>query len=260
MRQSSGNSPTTVLAPFRLAQISDCHLPQSPDKPYRGLKADPGLRAVLAAVADWQPDAVLITGDLSEDASEASYERLAEKVGELGVPVCAIPGNHDLPARMLEYFPYGPYDGPFVFEASGWKLLLLNSARAGRVDGSVASDDLGVLAEALQDPGPALLALHHQPVAIGSPWIDKFMLADPGELLDWVAGNPQVKAVVWGHVHQAFEATVGSARFMSCPSTAANSLPGCERFSHDPAGPACRWLELYPDGRLESGILQLRHP
>jgi Icc protein len=255
LRQSSGNLPPPILAPFRLAQISDCHLPQSPDKPYRGLKADPGLRAVLAAVADWRPDTLLITGDLSEDASEASYERLAEEVGKLGVPVCAIPGNHDLPARMQENFPYGPYDGPFVFEAGGWKLLLLNSARPGRVDGSIAANDLKLLAEVLRDDGPALLALHHQPLEIGSPWIDKYRLQEPQELLDFVAAHSQLKAVVWGHVHQAFEVSIGSTQFMSCPSTAANSLPGCERFTHDPAGPACRWLELHADGRLESGIL-----
>jgi len=255
MRQSSGKLPTPAQAPFRLAQISDCHVPADPGTSYRGLKADAGLDAVLRAVADWGPDAVLITGDLSEEASEASYERLAEKVGQLGVPVCAIPGNHDLPARMQENFPYGPYDGPFVFEAGGWKLLLLNSARAGRVDGSIAADDLKVLGEVLQDLGPALLALHHQPVEIGSPWIDKYRLQEPQELLDFVAAHAEVKAVVWGHVHQAFEATVGSARFMSCPSTAANSLPGCERFTHDPAGPACRWHELYPDGRIDSGLL-----
>ena len=62
---------------FRLAQISDCHLSADPDKPYRGLRADTGLEAVIAATARWQPDAVLVTGDLSEDASESSYQRLA---------------------------------------------------------------------------------------------------------------------------------------------------------------------------------------
>jgi len=241
---------------FRLAQISDCHLPASADTPYRGLKADPGLEAMINTLAAWQPQALLITGDLSEDASEASYRRLAQRVGQLNVPVYVVPGNHDDPARMQPYFPNGPYDGPWAFDAGRWKLLLLNSARPGRIDGSIEPEDLQKLRQVLRDEGPAMLALHHQPVAIGSPWIDKYRLQEPQGLLDCIAAHPELKAVVWGHVHQPFETMLGGTRFMSCPSTAANSLPECARFTLDPAGPACRWLELYDDGRLESGILR----
>ena len=245
---------------FRLAQISDCHLPASADKPYRGLRADTGLEQVLAAVADWRADAVLVTGDLSEDASEPSYQRLAGCIAELNVPVLAIPGNHDLPALMQRYFPQGPYPpypGSTVLQAGDWQVLLLDSARPGRVDGSIDAQQLEQLEHQLQSGVPALLALHHQPVAIGSPWIDKYALDQPAALLEFVAGHPEIKAVLWGHVHQAFDRRIGNARYMSAPSTAANSLPGHERFTHDPAGPACRWLELFADGRLETGILHI---
>jgi Icc protein len=241
---------------FRLVQVTDCHLPASPDKPYRGLNSDSGLRAVIAAVTGWQPDAVLITGDLSEDASAASYQRLAAEVAKPDVPVWALPGNHDLPARMQQHFPIGPYAGPVVQRAGNWQVLLLDSSRPGRIDGSIDPQHLEHLQQRLEKGVPAVLALHHQPVAIGSPWIDKYRLAEPEALLAFVAAQAEIKAVVWGHVHQAFETVIGGARFIASPSTAANSLPGCERFTHDPAGPACRWLELLPDGRFETGILQ----
>lgn len=248
---------------FRLVQVSDCHLPSSPDKPYRGLRADTGLEALVPKVAAWQPDAVLITGDLSEDASESSYQRLAGYIGELDAPVWALPGNHDLPERMQRYFPHGPYmqpkaapcPGAAVYRTGAWQLLLLDSSRPGRIDGSIDREQLEQLDRQLEPGVPALLALHHQPVAIGSPWIDKHRLAQPEGLLGFVADHPEIKMVVWGHVHQAFETQVGSARYMSCPSSAANSLPACERFTHDPAGPACRWLELFDDGSFETGIL-----
>ena len=243
---------------FRLVQISDCHLPASAEKPYRGLRADTGLQQVLAAVAGWQADAVLITGDLSEDASQASYQRLAGHIAELKVPVFALPGNHDLPGRMQRYFPQGPYlpyPGSAVLQAGDWQLLMLDSARPGRIDGSIDARQLDQLQQGLQPGVPALLALHHQPVAIGTPWIDKYPLEQPERLLEFVAAHPEIKAVLWGHVHQAFETAIGGTRFMSSPSTAANSLPGSERFTHDPRGPACRWFELFDDGRLESGIL-----
>lgn len=240
---------------FRLVQISDCHLPADAGKPYRGLRADTGLEQLFPEIEAWQPDAVLVTGDLSEDASEASYQRLAARLGQLDVPVLALPGNHDSPARMREYFAIGPYAGPAKQRVGDWQLLLLDSSRPGRIDGRIDGEHLEKLELELERGLPALLALHHQPLEIGSPWIDKYRLQQPQALLDFVAAHPEIKAVVWGHVHQAFEARVGSARFMACPSTAANSLPGRERFTLDPAGPACRWLELCPDGRFETGLL-----
>jgi Icc protein len=240
---------------FRLAQISDCHLSARADTPYRGLSADAGLAAVFKAVATWQPDALMLTGDLSEDGSAASYQRLAAQVGQLDIPVCALPGNHDVPELMQRYFPHGPYQGPWLQQAGDWKLVMLNSARPGRIDGCINGDDLLRVNECLEGDDPALLALHHQPIAMGSPWIDKYMLDQPQALLDCVASHSQLKAVVWGHVHQAFEAQIGTVRFMSAPSTAANSLPANARFTLDPAGPACRWFELFADGRFESGIL-----
>jgi len=254
-----GMTVSTIDKPgrgFRLAQVSDCHLSASPDKPYRGLRADSGLEAVVAAAARWQPDVVLVTGDLSEDASETSYQRLAGQLAKLDVPVWVLPGNHDLPARMQPYFPCGPYPGATTQFAAGWQFLLLDSSRPGRIDGSIDPDQLEQLEQQLKPGVPALLALHHQPIAIGSPWIDKYHLAQPDSLLGFVAGHPEIKAVVWGHVHQVFERQIGGARFMSCPSSAANSLPGCERFTHDPAGPACRWLELFDNGGFETGILK----
>jgi len=212
---------------------------------------------VVKAVDAWRPDAVLLSGDLSEDASESSYCRLAEHIDSLGVPICALPGNHDLPELMQKYFPQGPYQGPFRELAGGWQLILFNSARPRRIDGCIDAADLQQLAAwmQLELAGPALLALHHQPVPVGAPWIDKHRLEQPEPLLRSVADHLMIKAVVWGHVHQAFETAIGQARFMSAPSTAANSLPGTQRFSLDPRGPACRWLELFDDGRLESGIL-----
>ena len=240
---------------FRLAQISDCHLPEKPQTSYRGLNADQGLAAVLAALVRWQPDGIILTGDLSEDASRASYQRLAAVTRELGVPVCALPGNHDEPALMQEFFPNGPYAGPHLQQAGDWQLLLLNSARPGRIDGCLDEADLQAISGLLAGDQPAVLALHHQPLPIGAPWIDRYMLEQPEKLLEQLRHWQQIKVVTWGHVHQVFESRVDGVRFLSAPSTAANSLPNTQRFTLDPDGPACRCFELFADGGVESGIL-----
>jgi len=245
---------------FRLVQISDCHLPASVETRYRGIHADDGLGLLTDRIASWQPQLMLVTGDLSEDGSAASYRRLATALERVGVPVCVLPGNHDDEKRMRHHFGQGPWNGPLVQTAGNWRLILLKSALPGRIDGAVKPGDIQSLRELLQSAPkvPVLLALHHHPVPAGAPWIDRHALESPGPLLKLIRENEQIRGVVWGHVHQAYEAKCGKTRMLACPSTAANSLPGTERFQHDPSGPACRWLKLGVRGRLETGLLFAR--
>jgi 3',5'-cyclic-AMP phosphodiesterase len=246
--------------PFRLVQISDCHLAESATTPYRGKNADAGLQSLLPAIVDWRPQLILLTGDVSEDASPAAYGRVAGAIECLDAPICALPGNHDDDAVMSRYFSHGPWAGPLAVRAGEWQLLLLKSSVAGRIDGAINPVDLGELGARLrvESGRPVLVALHHQPVVVGAAWIDRYMLQEPGRLLRLVEAHQQVRGLVWGHVHQAFASTLGRAQLLSCPSTAVNSLPATRQFQHDPAGPACRWLLLHADGLLETGLLRGR--
>jgi Icc protein len=101
-----------------------------------------------------------------------------------------------------------------------------------------------------------LLALHHQPVPVNSPWIDCYPLENAVAFWDLIDRHPQVRCVTWGHVHQDFRARRGNAELLSAPSTAANSLPDRDSFTLDLGGPACRWLELDANGRIETGLLR----
>jgi len=241
---------------MRLIQLSDCHLPAEPGTPYRGVDAHRNFERVLGHVRAWQPDAVLATGDLAEDASPAAYAWLGERLGELDVPVFTLPGNHDEPARQRHAFPETPVDTPVVRDAGDWRVVLLNSVIPGQVPGRLDTPTLTALEGLLAgDDRPALVALHHQPSPMGSPWIDRYPLLDPEAFWSVVDRHHTVRAVVWGHVHQAFDAQRNGVRLLACPSTASNSRPGQARFTPDPAGPACRWLVLGADGVLETGLL-----
>ncbi|MEJ8568762.1 metallophosphoesterase [Elongatibacter sediminis] len=251
--------PTAATtAPVRLVQISDCHLPARPGTPYRGGNADDGLLSLVSKVAGRTPDALLLTGDLSEDSSAEAYRRLRAALDPLELPLLALPGNHDRPSDVEAYFANGPWNGPLAQALGGWRIVMLDSTLEGRVEGRLTDDTMVNLEAELarNENSWVLLALHHQPVPVGSRWIDRYRLLDPEPLLDLIEDHPRVRCVVWGHVHQAFESRHGQARLLACPSTAANSLPGQERFTPDPAGPACRWLELHSDGSVRTGLLR----
>lgn len=243
---------------LRIIQVSDCHVPQNPATPYRGLSADRNLASLLPAMRHWQPDLILLTGDVSEDGTAAAYGRVSAHLSTVGAPVLALPGNHDDPAVMRRYFPVGPWRGPHTEKARNWQLLLLNSTVPGQVYGELDSGNLERIDRLLRESTAthALVALHHQPVPMNAEWIDRYALQQPAGLLELLDRHPRVRCVTWGHVHQDFEARRGDIFLLGSPSTVANSLPGTEKFALDLTGPACRWLELGLDGTVGTGVIR----
>ena len=247
------NNPETL----RLIQISDCHVSADVQANYRTQNADHNLTRLVRAVRQWKPALLIVSGDVSEDGSRESYRRTSKLLSAVGVPVLALPGNHDDPARMSAYFPIGPWDGPHAIEFAGWQLTLLDSTEPGRISGAFSQQALKQLDGLLQRGSSRhhLIALHHQPVPVGAPWIDRYRLDSPEEFFSVIDRVPAMRCIVWGHVHQDFRSSRKGVSLLGAPSSVASSLPATERFSLDPAGPACRWLELSDDGRVETGIL-----
>lgn len=65
------------------------------------------MEAFVAEMSQLQPDAVLLTGDLTFSGAKASHEdlvKLLEKLGEAGVQTLVIPGNHDLDSSSALWF------------------------------------------------------------------------------------------------------------------------------------------------------------
>lgn len=241
-----------------VAQVTDCHLPSDPQQPYRGIDPHKNLKALLKKVRAMKPDLLLATGDLSEDGGRPSYLALQKYFKPLRVPVLALPGNHDDPALLADIFPGSPVDSIAVSEHGPWQIIRLNSCLAGRPEGVLSEISLNVLEHFLNHHphAPLLIAVHHQPITIGSPWIDKYPLTEAEAFLRLVDKHTNVKAVVWGHVHQVFEAHRNGTAMLAGPSSAINALSGAQRFIPDSTGPACRWLELGADQTISSGIIR----
>lgn len=259
MRWSSSREPrerTYSKMALKVAQLSDCHLPEDPRAPYREQDADANLERVWKTAREWGPDLVLLTGDLSEDASAASYDRLG-RILQTRLPVLAIPGNHDDPRLVEKLFPNGPWEGPLVWDEDEWSLVLTDSTRPGSIEGHFPDDALERLSGVFSNCAAEhlLVALHHQPIPVDAPWIDKYPLAEPAGFLEVIDSEPRVRCVVWGHIHHHFAADRNGVLMLGGPSTAANSAPRAARFELDPAGPACHRLELCDDGAVAYGQL-----
>lgn len=242
----------------RLIQITDCHLGPQSSESLLGLNTDQSLDDVLQLIAKEQPefDQLVCTGDVASAGHDTCYNRFINSIRHyFSAPLAWLPGNHDSAAMMANLDVPNPPEGREI-SLGNWLILLLDSAVPGRVYGELAQSELDYLQQALEaNPDKHLMImLHHQPVAVGSAWIDQYILRNADAFFAIVDQHPQVKALVWGHVHQAFSGERKGVGLFATPSTCVQFKPGCDDFTVDTQMPGYRWFDLNADGSLETGV------
>ncbi|HEX3914633.1 MAG TPA: phosphodiesterase [Steroidobacteraceae bacterium] len=241
---------------MQILQVTDTHLYGSAGGRLRGVETDPSLRATLddafARVPDYQ--AVLVTGDLVQD-DKAGYLRFRSFFGNLAKPVLCIPGNHDEPEAMRRELTGEPFKICGAHAVGAWNFVMLDSYDPGHVGGRLSKNELARLDAALsQSQQHAMVCLHHHPIAMGSRWLDGVGLVEAQDFWQVIEAHAHVRAVVWGHVHQAFEGKRGDVSLFATPSTGAQFLPKSDRYAVDSLPPAYRGFELHDDGRIDSQV------
>jgi len=227
----------------------------------RGIVTFDTFRAVIeqAMTNARSPDLIVATGDLVQDETLAGYERFKSVLAPLNTPVLCIPGNHDAPNIMNNVLNDAPFQINGSYQANGWSLIMLNSFAQGGDAGSLDQAELDRLRDTLHEHRTlhTLICLHHHPVPMGSRWLDGVALRNPHDLLETIDAAPQVRGILWGHVHQASDRQRNSIRLMSTPSTCSQFLPHSDDFAIDARPPGFRWLDLSPDGTIDSEVTWL---
>ncbi|MGH8228136.1 MAG: phosphodiesterase [Steroidobacteraceae bacterium] len=246
------------MSRVRLIHLTDPHLYADATGALRGVATYPALLQTVARARarDWPCDAILLTGDLVQD-DPGGYASIRRALGDLGRPVYCLPGNHDLPDAMQRELGSPPFVLGGSVDIGGWRIVLLDSTVPGCAGGRLSERSLGELDAALAGAPsmPALVCLHHHPVAVSSRWLDEVGLANPHELFGVVDAHRNVRAVLFGHVHQRFEGVRRQVRLLGTPSTCTQFLPRSDDFAIAPLPPAYRTLELEPDGTLHTEVV-----
>jgi Icc protein len=240
-----------------LVQLSDSHLFAQADGKLLGMNTHDSLQRVIERVLDEQPsiDLVLASGDLSQDGSPQSYQRFNQLLGQIPAPARWFPGNHDDLAVMQNVCAGSDLLQPII-DLGNWRIILLDTSIAGAVPGFLADDQLQLLRQALQSAGArhVLVSFHHHPVPIGCRWMEPIGLRNPAALFAVLDAYPQVRGVLWGHIHQEFDQLRNGVRLLASPSTCVQFAPGSEEFHVDQEAPGYRWLRLHADGQLDTGV------
>ncbi|MFM7066568.1 MAG: metallophosphoesterase [Gammaproteobacteria bacterium] len=241
---------------MRLHHVTDTHLVAAATGALRGQPTLPSFVSALQdAACHPAADAVLLTGDIVHD-DPGGYRHVRELFVDSPVPVFVVPGNHDDAAALAAACGTAPFTGPGFHRCGHWHVAMLDSQAPGRVEGELGPARLAALATALAGTpdAPWLLVMHHPPVPLGSAWLDAIGLVDAADFWELVAAHPQVRGVLWGHAHQAYDGWRGPVRLMGTPSTCLQFLPHSDDFAIDTRGPGWRWLELRDDGAIETAV------
>lgn len=248
----------SALRTMRLIQFTDTHLYGVAEERLKGVDTLATLQTVLAHARSrhWPADGCIVSGDIAHDGSAAAYARLRRLLVPLGVPVYCLPGNHDLPAVMRTALATDNVSCPDSIVLGAWQLIFVDSTVPGQDGGHLSEAARTMLHEQLSAYRDryALVVIHHPPVAVGSSWIDEMAVDNPEALFDTLAGHPQLRGVLCGHVHQDFTTSVNGVPVFTTPSTCVQFKPGVSRLEIDNAPPGYRWVELTPEGMLRTGV------
>lgn len=243
---------------MRILHLSDTHVidpsaPLTERLHYRRIDPAAALAGVLERLGAVGPlDAIVHTGDVSNDGSATSYrlvhDALAAFAREHGDPPLAVAmGNHDQAAPFAEVF------GPGEIQARGARgqrfldrvVPLAGGGRIVVLDTSVPRAGWGMLEEpqlawldavlAKQTQGPTLITLHHPPVRLPGRLFQGLSLGSEHENFGAEAAadlarivKGRADAILAGHLHYAL-----AGQFVGIPVHVA---PGVTNVV-DPAAP-----------------------
>ncbi|MFK7940899.1 MAG: phosphodiesterase [Roseovarius sp.] len=254
---------TTVL------QISDTHI-VGPGQVVSGrLDTASSLERLVRRIAAkasqlGQIDAILLSGDLSDDGTAQSYVHLKSLMAPLDVPLYVIPGNHDARDQMRQAFDdhvYLPATGRLNWHQriGDIDMIGLDTLVEGAGAGVLDRDTLAFLDTALTaaQSRPVLLALHHPPFPSGIAFMDRIGLAGRDALTTLLQDFDTDIRVVCGHIHTTMVASVGGKIALSCPSP-------CSSFEFDLTPDAPVGFMDHGDGamvhRWQDGFQSIRIP
>jgi Icc protein len=208
----------TGLSPvpdFTIAHLSDTHFLVDEARWGGVIDTDAHVASALRQLkrSGRRPDAIVVTGDLTDLGEPNAYARLRALVepvaAELEAQIVWVMGNHDERAvYSRELFdrdlPGAEEDHPQdrVYDVGGLRIVAFDSTVPGSHHGDVSPGQLEWLAGVLADPAPhgTLLALHHPPLATPLELMNILQLQHQAELAAVVAGS-DVRAILAGHLH-----------------------------------------------------------
>ncbi|OIQ70275.1 3',5'-cyclic adenosine monophosphate phosphodiesterase CpdA [mine drainage metagenome] len=213
-----------------LVQLPDLHIREPGRLAYGRLDTAPYLSLAVDTILRQaqRPDAVVVTGDLTDFGRAGEYAHLRSLLAPLTMPLYLMPGNHDDREQLRRSFPEHAYLGSNGFvqysvAVGNLQLIALDTVVPAASHGSLCDQRLQWLSDTLDQhrDRPVLIAMHHPPFPTLIGHMDQIgLLQGAVELEKLVAMHPNVERVVCGHLHRSIQVRFGGTLAMTVPSPA----------------------------------------
>lgn len=214
----------------RLLQLTDLHVVAKGARASGVLDTRAILRTAIDRLIAMRPaldplDAVLVTGDISDDGSAESYDLARVELDRLGLPLFVVPGNHDAREPMRAAFSElseMPAAGLIDWSATVGDTCIvgLDTLVEGQGGGRLRDESLGLVGDTLSKAGsgPVVVMLHHPPIRTGIRFMDAIGLENAAELEAVLAEAPNVITLLAGHVHGVHHGRLGRHAVATAPA------------------------------------------
>lgn len=174
-----------------------------------------------------RPDAVVVTGDLTDHGTPEEYANLRAILGAARMPVYVIPGNHDNREALRAAFAadgYFPAQGflNYAVEDLPLRVVALDTNVPGYHHGELCAERLAWLDRTLTAAPrkPTVVMLHHPPFPTGIAHMDAHALHAPERLAAVIRRHAQVERVLCGHLHRTIDHRFAGTVAGTAPATA----------------------------------------
>lgn len=248
---------------MRILHLSDCHLHDSKTEIKAGYNTYKSLQSVinLALESKQEFDIAIISGDICQTPSAASYALFEQLISQLEIPFLAVPGNHDNPALLKTVAPHCPDELATSTIIKNTYFLLINSQVINQEYGEVCENDLQHIETLLEQHRTlvTVVIIHHPPVLTGSLWMDKIGLRNKSTFIETLTRFSNVKTVLLGHVHQEIDQQYAQLRILGTPSTCYQFKPNSESVDYDTKRPGFRYIHLDASGEVKTSVKRIDH-
>ena len=167
-------------------------------------------------------DAVIVTGDISQDGSDSSYRFALMQLSRMNLPLYYISGNHDNKFIMDFVFSESSQVKCFYeLDQKDWKFINVNTVQDGTDSGFISENRLLIIEQEIIQNKEMKIALfmHHHPVSVGIPLVDECMLINNREIMNLCDAHHQIKVIACGHAHTDYTKKYNNCIIDGCPAT-----------------------------------------
>ncbi len=260
---------------MRILQISDFHLRGDGNLSFQVVDTAEYLRKTqehlqhVFSLPNQKPDLIAVTGDIADSGDEHAYSMVYEALSGFGVPVFAVPGNHDRRDRMRRLLPdwtvENPQTAPYLCYAvreKDFHLVFMDSMSPGSHSGHIPEVCAAWLDKELQEHQgiPTLIFMHHPPFITGMGAMDEPY--ENREILRSVIKKAPWVRLCCGHMHRPIFTVWAGVPCVTAPAASMQieldfSVQGGDTFRMETPG---YLLHDFEDGQWNTHVCQIYSP